>query len=338
MIEFIKRLFKYNKEFYPYEQCVINSISESLDVRSRMVFQEQLRCLKMYKRNFSGKEVVFCLSYLKDYKRYAHLDEKELRLVLSDQKTNDNYKCFECLDEAELLRFTLLRIDNRDKMKVDLMINNGEIDRLLFHKAPSKFFKGIPLSKAIPHISEAKLLRNPMIASNELSNEIVKPETLSGWVKSCYDRRILINLRPPLEPNELKSFIDGFDTKFPDDYIEFLHQADYGEFHLEKNVNDDISTYEIGTMANVIKGMRTYEPIIRAVGDKCLYYMIADISIIGAIVMRAGDYSGEVVLIKYDDGDWETPLNTSSFVEAINKVLELVYKKCEVSLNDQVFI
>ena len=316
LFKYIKNLYSKKNSFFDYERFILESVTENLNGELAVIASRQINELSFHARNFGGKEVKLS---------YHH---------------NNSGQSFACMGEREFMRFTVQRADS-ETMKVDVLINYGGIDSLLFRKYPKKFFKNVNFANNPPKITESKLLCNPMTPDNDLSEEKIDPTKLTGWVKSCYDRGFFTDLRQPIESNERESYLAGFDTKFPDDYLEFLKQADYGELNgslpvgREPEVEGEHETLIYG---NLIKGLRTYDPIIRGLLHKGLYYMIADVGLIGPLVVRAGDYTGEVVLLKNDDGLWETPLNTTSLVDAINKTLQILYEKHEVAVSEQIYI
>lgn len=317
IFKYIKNLYSKKNSFFDYERFILERVTENLNGELAVIASRQINELSFHARNFGGKEVQFS---------YHH---------------NNSGQSFACMGEREFMRFTVQRADN-ETMKVDVLINGGGLGSIIFRGYPKKFFRRVNFSSNPPRIIESKLLCNPMIPDNNLSEEKIDPTKLTGWVKSCYDRGFFTDLRRPLEQNERESYLAGFDTKFPDDYLEFLNQADYGELngHLPvgKEPVEECVDPKPWVYGNLIKGLRTYDPIIRGLLHKGLYYMIADVGLIGPLVVCAGDYTGEVVLLKNDDGLWETPLNTTSLVDAINKTLQILYEKHEVAVSEQIYI
>lgn len=317
LFKYIKNLYSKKNSFFDYERFILESVTENLNSELAVIASSQINELSCSSRQFGCKEVTFVNSHINQDLSFA---SKESR---------------------ELMRFRIQRTDKDEIMTVDIIIYKGLLGGMTFHQYPKKFFKGVSFSHNSPKVIESKLLCNPMIIDNILSEEEVDPTKLTGWVKSCYDRGLFTNLKPPLEPSERQSYIEACDTKFPDDYLEFLNQADYGELngHLPAGYASLVERrHETWCGGYLIKGLRTRDPIIRCPFHECLYYMIADICFIGALVVRAGEYTGEVVLMQYDDGDYETPLNTTSFVEAINKSLKLSYEKDDIDIEEQIFI
>lgn len=306
VLECLKYLFFYIRNFYLYEKIVLSALTIYLKHDAINVVSKQLKTIALDKRIY-GKEI---LVKVKNYNTIPH---------------------FINTDERELLRITLLREDTNDTMKVDIIIKNGLIFKFLFYDYPKTFFKGVALSKTRPKIIDAKVLFNPMVPSVKVSTDNIRYSELRGWMKSCYDRGLLINLKPPLELNERKSYIEAIDAKLPSDYIEFLDQADYGELTIGRQLYQE-------TAGVYIKGLKTYDPIIRLPFYNSNYYMIADVSPIGSIVLRYGNYNLELLLLLYDDYDNEIPLNTISFVEAINKTFAILYEGDDISVEEQAFI
>lgn len=317
IFKWIKNLYS-DKNLFAYESFILDSVIANLSDELVTIVSSQINELRCYNRQFGRKEVNF--SY----------------------PINSSAQSLASKESRELLRLKIGGLDNSEIMTVDIIIYRGLLGGMTFHKYPKKFFKGISFANNnYPQIIESKLLCDPMIPDNDLCDKEIISDQLTGWVKSCYDRGMLINLKPPLEHNERQSYIDAFDTKFPDDYLEFLNQADYGELngHLPSGYASLVERkHETWVYGNLIKGLRTQDPIIRLPFHNGLYYMIADISLIGSLVVRAGEYTGEVILMQYDDGDWETSLNTTSFVEAVNKTLQMLYEKHEFDIKEQIFI
>lgn len=321
IFRWITQKLKYRNQFYPYEYKVLEALILKLDHNACEILKYQMTKVSLYKRENLLREVGI-----------NHLNIYQLKDAT-----------FKFIEERELARVILCNIDNNLEMNAKIIIRRGCLADIIFNKPPKEFFRGVSLSDAKVSIKDVKIWCDPMVVPSTIINQQINSKTLRGWVKSCHDRKLFTELYKPLPVNELDSYINAVDAKLPDDYIQYLKQADYGILdgcipRRYLNIIEHEKRESGFIIQNAIKGFRTINPISYISYDENSYYLLADMGLIGAIAIKDGDYTGQMILLEYSDMGTELLLKTGSFVEAINKVLGLVYEKCEVSTNDQVFI
>lgn len=288
IVDWLKRVFRNNNKLHKFELDVINAVKNVLDDDAVNIIQNQIDNVRFVQRlsATNGKEVNLYLSQKNDDKlQFPFSDTQELFAKIFIVKSNE------------------LKI-----LKVDLWLVNGRLFSLLFSEAPSVFYSGRSYKNIIPEIKDVKIWYNPIRTKNIYSNEFIKSFEFHGWLKEILPQVTMSELRMPLSSDTIKSYISRFDTKFPDDYLELVSQA------------EGVIIFNFCT----ILGLRSVNHVVTK--NNCNAYIIAEVSGCGALVVKYESYTGDIFLWSNFD-DCDEILVGTSLKEAINYSLNLMHKE-----------
>jgi hypothetical protein len=208
IIDFVDSITLRRGRWFPFEQQLLDDLSQRLSNEASKVFKSQIK---------SARSIV---------------REAELRSVLvyynrrGGNKGLDNLPAF--VDQSEQIRLAtakLKRENSRKTLKVDFWLVHGHLFEISYSSPPKIFFGTRDLDSVRPTSIEFVIWVDPMVDNAKAQKKAAAPFSLDE-AQAMLGSQNVHKLATPFLLETIERELLKFESKFPEDYIEFLSKTD----------------------------------------------------------------------------------------------------------------